>query len=104
MKGFFIAKPTAHPLRPRSLLKQVSHHCHLLSTTRPMPGCRGNFTYIPVKTTATNALMLACRTLTPEAEGSNPGWGFFGLYTFSRDESTKGAAHESTEGVIVCNT
>ena len=32
------AKPTAHPLAQQSLLKQVSHHCHLPSITRPVSG------------------------------------------------------------------
>ena len=41
-----------------------------------------NFTYIPVKTVATNAQPLAHRTLTPEVQGSNPALGFFLDYTF----------------------
>ena len=41
-----------------------------------------NFTYIPVKTAATNDQPLAHRTLKPEVQGLNPASGFFSVYTF----------------------
>ena len=49
-----------------------------------------NFTYIPVKTAATNAQLLACRTLTPEVHGC------FSVCTFLRDDG-------SAKGMIICN-
>ena len=80
-----------------SLLKEISNRCCLLSTPRSTPG----FTYIPVKTIATTALLLACTTLKPKVQGSNPAYDIFSshyhIYVLMLAcESAKGAA-------IVCN-
>ena len=94
------AKPTTHPVGSRSLLERVSHLRCLPSITLPVPGCRGNFTYIPFKTAATNS---AHNSYT-----SGPGFesckqNFFGLYTLCRAPKVRlYATHESTEHAPAC--
>ena len=58
----FSAKPSALDLAMPNLLKEVSNRCHLPSTLCSALGLC-TYIYIPLKTTATTALPLACMTL-----------------------------------------